>query len=156
MPIMAVPFNPPAPFTLPEPIASRVSEAPDLTAAAEAVFDLLLGLEAADALAVVKGGAVVAATPELAGLAPAEGDLFARAGAEGKALLVMGEPEGGERAGLPAAVLAALGGNAGFSYLFPLSPDAALGVFRRMASGPLNHDQPAITAALVELLAAKA
>lgn len=156
MPVMAVPFSPPAPFDIPAPLAERVSGAPDLASASKEAFDLLLGLEAADALAVAKGGRIVASTPELEGLRLAPDDLFARAAAGARALLVMGEPEAGEASGLPEAVIAALGGNAGFSYLFPLGPDAALGLFRRTASGPLNHDQPAITAALVGLLAAKA
>jgi hypothetical protein len=84
----------------------------------------------------------------------------------GQPLLMMGDvtPEGNDP--FPAAFRAYLlqgqaQANVGFLYVFPLKDDdgnvhGALALHRALGSGPLNHDQPAITHALVLELSRRA
>lgn len=79
---------------------------------------------------------------------------------------MMGELEAAEPGPFPPAFAGYLldgapRANVGFLYVFPLvdatgKAHGALALHRRLAAGPLNHDQPAIAQALVTELAARA
>jgi hypothetical protein len=86
--------------------------------------------------------------------------------AAGQPLLMMGDVADGTADPFPATMRGYLlhgekTGNLGFLYVFPIKDESgavhgALALHRWLASGPLNHDQPAITHALILELARRA
>lgn len=93
-------------------------------------------------------------------------DFMGQAITGGQPLLMMGEVAEGEPAPFPESFRRYLlqgqeKANLGFLYVFPLTDPAgaahgAIALHRSLASGPLNHDQPAIVNALVRELGPKA
>lgn len=174
MPVTAIPFKAPAPFEIPPHMADPIrTGAPD--AAGLQALQLLQQIDAGDALAIAwaDAGGAMKAGPFLGGDGAAEGALrtladggpgpfMARAVADAKPLLYMGEVAEADAEPFPAGFKAwLLGGapaaNVGFLYVYPLlAPDGAargaLMIHRSLAAGPLNHDQPAIAHALAHLL----
>lgn len=181
MPVNAIPFKSPAPFALPPHIADALAALP-FEQAARQVIELMLDAGCADVLVMgrVEGDRFVAgpalgiddaatsvavqAADDL-GATTGEG-VMARALAAKQPLLLMGEVVANEADCLPGPLKTYLldgqaRANLGFVYVFPVLDAAgaargALLLARPLSTGPLNHDQPAIAAALVELLAAHA
>jgi hypothetical protein len=93
-------------------------------------------------------------------------DFMGRAVTGGQPLLMMGDVVEGEPDPFPKSFRAYIlkgqpKNNLGFLYVFPLTDSAgqthgAIALHRGLASGPLNHDQPAIVHALVTELGARA
>lgn len=93
-------------------------------------------------------------------------DFMGQAIHAGQPLLMMGDVSVHEADGFPTALRFYLlrgnqTNNIGFLYVFPVKDDegqihGAIAVHRWLASGPLNHDQPAITHALILELAKRA
>ena len=173
MPVAAIPFKAPAPFEIPPHMADPIRQAPRDAAALQAL-QLLQQVDAGDALAVAwaDAGALVAG-PFIGADGAAEGALrtladagpgpfMARAVADARPLLYMGELAEADAEPFPAGFKAWLLGGAaqasvGFLYVYPLlapggEARGALMIHRSLAAGPLNHDQPAIAHALAHLL----
>ncbi|MFN3431552.1 MAG: hypothetical protein ACK46X_16565 [Candidatus Sericytochromatia bacterium] len=97
---------------------------------------------------------------------PGRQDFMGQAIAAGQPLLMMGDVTEGAADPFPATMRGYLlhgekTGNVGFMYVFPIKDDSgavhgAMALHRWLASGPLNHDQPAITHALILELARRA
>ena len=174
MPVAAIPFKAPAPFEIPPHMADPIRHAaPD--AAGQRALQLLQQVDAGDAFAIAWAGpdGQITAGPFLGGDGAAEGALramadegpgafMARAVTEARPWLYMGEVTADDMETFPVAFKTwLLGGaaaaNIGFIYAYPLLTPAgvargALMIHRSLASGPLNHDQPAIAHALAYLL----
>lgn len=93
-------------------------------------------------------------------------DFLGQAVHGGQPLLMMGELEPNGPDPFPAGLRTALlqgqpKANLGFMYVFPIKDEngrvhGAMALHRALGSGPLNHDQPAITHALILELARRA
>ncbi|MEB3223074.1 MAG: hypothetical protein VKS61_13440 [Candidatus Sericytochromatia bacterium] len=172
MPLAAIPFKSPPAFELHPMMADPIRQGPWAEAVGRAL-DLLAGLDAGEAMAVARRdaggllavtavqGAAAAAQAALEGWAAApaleaEADGFlGRVLREGQPLLMMGAATPAEGEPLPEALRAHMlaGGQLGFLYLYPIASEAVLLIHRPLATGPLNHDQPAIAQAVAGLLA---
>lgn len=171
MPLAAIPFKSPPPFELHPMMAEPIRQPPWATAARHAL-DLLVQIDAGEALAVAatdpSGRLILTAThgavPEAeaaleawtAAPAPeaAEDGFLGRVLRDSQPLLFMGAatPEEGEPLPAPMRSHLLAGGQLGFLYVYPAGSDAALMIHRPLAAGPLNHDQPAIAQAVAGLL----
>ncbi|MEB3196880.1 MAG: hypothetical protein VKP62_06710 [Candidatus Sericytochromatia bacterium] len=181
MPIARIPFQSPPPFDLPEAFAEPLTSLP-VPEAAERALDLLGQLEAGDVMAffapTADGGVRVlaarAGSPlgELALAAwPAESaqahfsetpPVLAEAQVAQRPLLCMGQLDEAEAPAWSSPLQAYFraegwGAQLGFLYVYPCQtaagrPVGALWVHRALTAGPLNHDQPAIVAAVASLL----
>lgn len=182
MPLAAIPFRLPEPLALPEALLASLHDAPDWRAAANAGLELFAQLDAyawafsvgqeADGRLLAgawrakgpRAEAIEALSFALAArpLALEEAGVVGKALMEGSAQLVMGEASPGVDPVAPAAFRRALAGEApgplGFVYVLPFGGEGQRGAFvlgRPMPDGPMNHDQPALAAALAVAMGAK-
>ncbi|MEB3329738.1 MAG: hypothetical protein VKQ33_10945 [Candidatus Sericytochromatia bacterium] len=172
MPLAAIPFKSPPAFELHPMMADPIRQGPWPEAVGRAL-ELLVGLDAGEAMAVVRRdaagrlavsathGTTAGAQAALAAWAaspPPEAATDAFVGRvlrEGQPLLMMGAATPSDAAPLPEVLRGSLlaEGQLGFVYLYPIAGEAALMIHRPLPAGPLNHDQPAIAQAVADLLA---
>ncbi len=175
MPLVAIPFQLPPAFPLPPHWLDHLgADAQD--GVTERVIELLEQLDAADLIWFSKRLGDQWTTWDHWGRALLAGDVAARvsrdftqsgwdpriwndAMRQGHPMLVMGDGIAAGPLELPKALAEVVGAKAplGFLYVFPIVDAsqqvvAQMSLYRLMANGPLNHDQPAIVQSLLQLI----